>query len=108
MNLLNLTQEVIQLEQELRNKPFLTNKEEIIPTLGDLLTKAVEKRCKGKIGIAFSGGIDSTLLAFICFKLKKDFILYNTGITGSSDVEWASKISKHYKWNMKQQVFTNE
>ncbi|MFA4887669.1 MAG: asparagine synthase-related protein [Candidatus Nanoarchaeia archaeon] len=108
MNLLNITQEVLALEQELQHKPFLTNKEEIIHTLGDLLIKAVEKRCKGRIGIAFSGGIDSTLLAFICFTLKKDFILYNTGIKGSSDVEWATKIANFYNWNMKQQIYSIE
>lgn len=106
MDLLNLTQEVLALEKELKGKPLLTNKEEIIQELSKLLLTAVDKRTKGKIGIAFSGGIDSTLLAFLCFKLHKPFILYNTGIKGASDLAWASKIATFYKWELKQKILT--
>ncbi len=108
MNLLTITEEVLSLEKELANKPLIKNKEEVIKHLSVLLLKAVDKRTSGKIGIAFSGGIDSTLLAFLCFKLNKPFILYNTGVEGASDLLWAKKIADFYKWNLKQKTFTVE
>src|SRR3989344_1174874 len=97
MDLSNYKKEILQLEKELKNKKLLSNKKEIIPKLASILTNAIDKRAKGKIGIAFSGGVDSTLMAFICKKLKKDFILYNVGLKGSKDTEWSKKIAKYYK-----------
>ena len=108
MDLTNYKKEIIQLEKELKNTRLLSNKKEIIPELASLLTNAIDKRVKGKTGIAFSGGVDSTLIAFICKKLKKDIALYNVGLKGSKDTEWAKKISKHYKWKLKQIIVTLE
>lgn len=108
MNLNNYTKEIKQLEKELKNKKLLDNKKEIIKELSSLLKKAVDKRTNKKIGIAFSGGVDSTLIAFISKKLKKDFILYNVGLENSKDAEWAKKIAKHYKWKLKQKIVSLE
>jgi len=108
MDLTNYKKEIIQLEKELKNTRLLSNKREIIPELASILTNAIDKRVKGKTGIAFSGGVDSTLIAFICKKLKKDIALYNVGLKGSKDTEWAKKISKHYKWKLKQIIVTLE
>ena len=73
MDLTNYKKEIIQLEKELKNTRLLSNKREIIPELASILTNAIDKRVKGKTGIAFSGGVDSTLIAFI-FPLT--FIIY--------------------------------
>ena len=87
MNLLKITEETLALEKELKNKPLLTDKEEIIQKLSNLLLQAVEKRTNyKKIGIAFSGGIDSTLLAFLCIKLNKKFTLYNNLLWGLQQI----------------------
>jgi len=102
MDLTNYKKEILQLEKELKNSKLLLDKKEIIPKLASILTNAIDKRAKGKIGIAFSGGVDSTLMAFICKKLKKNIVLYNVGLKNSKDAEWAEKISKHYKWKLKQ------
>ena len=108
MDLSNYKKEILQLEKELKNKKLLSNKKEIIPKLASILTNAIDKRAKGKIGIAFSGGVDSTLMAFICKKLKKDFILYNVGLKGSKDTEWSKKIAKYYKLGLKQIIIMPE
>lgn len=102
MNLINITQEVSELYSELENIELISDKSIIIPKLSELLINAVKKRVKGKVGIAFSGGVDSTLMAFICSKLNIDFVLYNVGVTGAADLEWAKKIADYYKWNLKQ------
>jgi len=102
MDLTNYKKEIIQLEKELKNIRLLSNKKQIIPKLSSLLIKSIDKRTKTKVGIAFSGGVDSTLITLICKKLKKDFILYNVGLKNSKDAEWAKRISKYYKWKLKQ------
>lgn len=108
MDLTNYKEEILQLEKELKNKELLDNKREIIPKLSSLLLNSIDKRTKTKFGIAFSGGVDSTLMTFICKKLKKHFILYNVGLKGSKDTEWAKKIAKSYKWKLKQIILTLE
>lgn len=47
-----------------------------------------------KFGIAFSGGIDSTILSKICENnLKNRFILLTIGFPNSNDIEFAKKIA---------------
>lgn len=54
-----------------------------------------------KIGIAFSGGIDSTLLAKICKNMNIDTTLLTVGFPESNDIEFsrtiARKINLHHK-----------
>lgn len=102
MDLNNYKEEILELEKELKNKKLLDNKKEIILKLSSLLTNAIDKRVKEKVGIAFSGGLDSTLMAFISKKLEKDFILYNVSINNSKDSEWAKKVARHYNLKLKQ------
>jgi asparagine synthase (glutamine-hydrolysing) len=47
-----------------------------------------------KIGIAFSGGVDSTLLAKICTDLGYDITLLTIGFEDSHDVMFSQEISK--------------
>lgn len=46
-----------------------------------------------KIGIAFSGGVDSSLLARICKHLGYDITLLTVGFTGSHDIEFSKQVS---------------
>ena len=46
-----------------------------------------------KIGIAFSGGVDSTLLAKLCSDIGYDITLLTIGFEGSHDVEFSKKIA---------------
>lgn len=76
------------LRPQLEEKPFLTNQEEIIKQLKILLQKAIER--KEQVGIAFSGGLDSSLLAL----LSKNCQLYTVGLENSSDVAWSIHVAK--------------
>ena len=76
------------LRQELEHCPLLTNKETIITHLSHLLKKAIGKyECPG---IAFSGGLDSSVLAL----LAKDPMLYTIALENSSDVIWSLDVAK--------------
>lgn len=73
---------------ELTRKFFSTSKqtkeskEEIIKKLEPLLTSAIEKRVPDrKFGVLFSGGIDSSFIAYNLQKLGKDFVCYTTAFT---------------------------
>lgn len=54
-----------------------------------------------KIGIAFSGGIDSTLLAMICKNMNIDTTLFTVGFPDSNDIEFSKSISHKINMNHK-------
>lgn len=70
-------------------------------------TNAIKKRLpKARFGILFSGGIDSTLIAFICRKLKKDFTCYAVGLENSPDIISAEQVAKKYNFRLKKKIIS--
>ncbi|MFH0970922.1 MAG: asparagine synthase-related protein [Candidatus Diapherotrites archaeon] len=65
------------------------------------LTHAIQRNSsiKEKIGIAFSGGLDSGILGFMLSKKRKDCIFLTVGFPRSPDILRAEKWAK--KWKMK-------
>jgi asparagine synthase (glutamine-hydrolysing) len=59
-----------------------------------------------KFGIMFSGGVDSSLIAFVAKKLNCNFTCYTIGIDGSDDIEWAKKAADEYKFNFKYRILS--
>ncbi len=59
------------------------------------LVDAMEKRVQDfqRIGIIFSGGIDSVLIAYLAAKMVPEVICYTGGVTGSSDIAYARQIT---------------
>ncbi|MEK6941104.1 MAG: asparagine synthase C-terminal domain-containing protein [Nanoarchaeota archaeon] len=79
--------------------PDLFDKNEIIPEIKRLLENAINIRAgNAPIAIAFSGGLDSLILAFLCDKLKKKFHLYSIGTEGAPDLESAQKVANYFGW----------
>jgi asparagine synthase (glutamine-hydrolysing) len=71
--------------------------------LTDALFATVSESLKGinKIGIAFSGGIDSTLLAIICKNMNIDTTLLTVGFPDSNDIRFSKSISQKIKMDHK-------
>lgn len=92
------------LEDELRHKELLCNKKSIINSLSKAFLNSI--KIKEKVGIGFSGGVDSSLLALLCSKLKIKFKLYTVGLENSKDVIEAIKISKKMKWPIKIKILS--
>lgn len=88
------------LQEELKDAAWLIDKEEIIEELTPLLKKAIEQ--PHKVAIAFSGGLDSCVLAI----LNKEFQLYTVGLQGAEDLKYAEEAAKQMHWSLKTKILT--
>ena len=50
-----------------------------------------------KIGVAFSGGVDSTLISKICHDMGYDITLLTIGFADSHDILFAKEVNQHLK-----------
>ena len=67
---------------------------ELLNSLKKALYDAVaESIPEVRVGLAFSGGLDSTLLAKICSDLGKEVLLITIGFPGSHDIEFSKQIA---------------
>ncbi|MBI2557810.1 asparagine synthetase B [Candidatus Woesearchaeota archaeon] len=83
-----------------------TNNQRAKRELAEAVVNAVKKRIVPKFGILFSGGVDSSLIAFVCKQLKCNFTCYTVGIEGSDDIAWAQKAANEYGFNLKYKVLS--
>lgn len=68
---------------------------------------AVKKRLpKKRFGVLFSGGIDSTLIAFVCKKFNVCFTCYAVGLKDSPDILSAEQVAKKYGFKLKKKILT--
>ena len=73
------------------------NRREILEKLEGLLFKSVERRLSDvkRVALAFSGGLDSTVIARICDLLGADVKLLTVGVEGLSDLRKAEEAAEH-------------
>ena len=61
-----------------------------------------------RIGIIFSGGIDSVIIAWLAKKMVREVICYTGGVQGSSDIAFARRIAKRLGLKLKVNELTHE
>ncbi len=82
-------------------------KEKIKENLRELLTAAMKKRIAGKkMGLLFSGGVDSSLLALVLKEMDVDFVCYTAaleedGLEKAKDLDFAERAAKEMDLNLK-------
>jgi asparagine synthase (glutamine-hydrolysing) len=81
-----------------------------IEVYGEAITRAMAKRVAGRerVGIIFSGGIDSVLIAYLTQKMDIPFTCYTAGMEGASDIEWAENIADRLNFPLKVKTLSPE
>ena len=61
-----------------------------------LIASAMKKRTQdfSRVGIIFSGGIDSVIIAWLAKKMVPEVICYTGGVSGSNDIAFARFVAK--------------
>jgi asparagine synthase (glutamine-hydrolysing) len=93
----------------------IASRKKIAKTLAQKLISACEKRLADidDVGILFSGGIDSTVLATICKKLGKKFTCYTAGYCDGdmnlpNDYIYAKKIAQEMGFSLKSKIIKTD
>ena len=71
-------------------------KKQLLDNISDSISETVKET---KIGVAFSGGVDSTLISKICSELNYDVTLLTIGFSDSHDVLFAKQVNEHLKYS---------
>jgi len=76
--------------------------------LQNLLRESISRRIplKDRFGVLFSGGLDSTLIAYLCKELGADFVCYTVaveepGMKEAEDLEFAERIAADVGFELK-------
>jgi len=88
--------------------PISPSIDDAVKTLDELLTRAVEARCRGafKVALGFSGGIDSSLLAHYADKAGDRVDLICVGMEGTRGFEAAEKAADALDLPLRLEAFT--
>ncbi|MDP6612799.1 MAG: asparagine synthase-related protein, partial [Candidatus Hydrothermarchaeota archaeon] len=98
-----------KLEEGVDFRSYRRKVKKPVEELCDALTTAVEKRTWDvKVGLLFSGGLDSSLLAKIVEELGREAVLYTVGLNGCRDFEYAEKASDVFDFELKCRVIKEE
>jgi asparagine synthase (glutamine-hydrolysing) len=67
----------------------------LLENIKDSISEIVKVK---KIGIAFSGGVDSTLISKICSDMNFDVTLLTIGFHESHDISFAKEVNEFLKY----------
>jgi asparagine synthase (glutamine-hydrolysing) len=83
--------------------PTITNFDEAVTAYKKALYNSIKKRSQdlSRIGIIFSGGIDSVLVAKITKELVPNVTCYTSGIAGSDDIKYSKVIADELDLDLK-------
>jgi asparagine synthase (glutamine-hydrolysing) len=86
-----------------RPRKKISNQKRALERYKKVLFDSIKKRVEGQeeIGIIFSGGVDSVLVAKIADMLGAKITCYTSGFENSPDVLASQKVSKELGWKLK-------
>ncbi|MFQ5770296.1 MAG: asparagine synthase (glutamine-hydrolyzing) [bacterium] len=95
---------------DLKISPKIKDEAEAIETYSRVIQEAVRKRVAGRkrVGIIFSGGIDSLLIAHEVQSLGIAFTCYTAGRQGAIDIEWAQRLARQFDFPLKVALLTTD
>ena len=85
---------------------FLTNKPEITNHIKNILENSIRALARGQpiVPLAFSGGLDSGILAQLLSNLNKKFTLYTICTENSKDHKNSTALAEEMGWNLKPHI----
>ena len=85
------------------NQPSITKLDDALSAYKKALYNSIKKRSQdlSRIGIIFSGGIDSVLVAKITKELVPNVTCYTSGIAGSDDIKFSKVIAEQLDLDLK-------
>jgi len=91
-----------------REKIREIDEDEAVKKIHSLLFRSVKERSVGlnRVSIAFSGGLDSSIIATMIGKCVKDVLLISVGLEGSRDLEDAERISREIGLPFRAETYT--
>ncbi|MBE0541392.1 MAG: asparagine synthetase B [Verrucomicrobia bacterium] len=95
--------------EQLRNEPMITNRDDALSVYGGAMRAAIQKRIHGRdrVGIIFSGGIDSVLVAYLVREAGVPFTCYTVGCgENAPDLIWARDVAKRLGFPLQEKVLT--
>lgn len=92
----------------IRSNHHMDNKQEALRAYGLAIWESVRKRVVGRkrVGIIFSGGIDSFLIAYMVKKMNVPFTCYTAGCNHATDIDWAARLSKAFDFPLQIKTLT--
>jgi len=92
------------------SEPSVDNLEEALEIYNTALKEAVRKRIPDfdKVGMIFSGGIDSVLIAAILKQMNVNLTCYTAGLAGCSDIQFARETAAELDLNLRVKELDNE
>jgi asparagine synthase (glutamine-hydrolysing) len=97
-------------EFEIAQAPVQSTKKIVYKTMASAISAyqkallmSMKKRTQDfkRVGIIFSGGIDSVIVAWLAKKMVPEVICYTAGIEGSTDIAFARNIAKKLKLKLR-------
>jgi len=105
---LSSQQSWISFVERLDYKEKYSNKEAAKQALKSAIISALKTKLKLNAGILFSGGVDSTLVAFLSKKLNYNLPCYSFGFKDAPDILAARAIAKEYGFQLKEHIIQEE
>jgi len=96
---------------ERRKEENAGREEELVEELCTLLSNSIKERVyglEGGVSIAFSGGLDSSVIAALMRKQGVNALLISVGLEGSRELEHAEKIAEEINLPFRSKVYTAE
>ncbi|HEX5399618.1 MAG TPA: asparagine synthetase B [Verrucomicrobiae bacterium] len=96
---------------QLRTGPMISDREEALAAYETALRAAVQKRIEGRqrVGIIFSGGIDSVLVAHLVRQAGVPFTCYTVGCgENATDLAWARDVARRLDFPLREAILTPE
>ena len=75
------------------------NPDEIFKILSKQIDLSFKEILPKRFALLFSGGIDSTLIAYLAKRCNREFVCITSGFLGSHDFEYSKRVSKFYGFN---------